>query len=96
MHEAPQSPFNPAAHQLSDHDLLELVMFDAVCVSQGSGCAIEEYAPRFENETLTAAIGCAPLDRLKTLLNYHRKAVDAWWKRPDAVDLFGSYHAARA
>lgn len=88
-------PFDPAAAQLDEHDWMELVKFAGRVESEGFGYAAEEYQPRFKNEALAAAIGRAPMDRLKALLKDRREAVDRFWERPDAADLLDAHEAAQ-
>jgi hypothetical protein len=84
-------PFDATDFSLSDHDWLELVSFDGKCQSEGFGYAADEYPPKFRDEALAAAIGHAPMDRLKALMAHHQEAVDAWWNRDDAVDLINAH-----
>lgn len=87
-------PFDPAAHELSNHDWMELVEFDGKCRSEGFGYAAEEYGPGFKDQALAATIEWAPLDRLKKLLRHHQDDIDTWWKQDYAIQLIDAHQAA--
>ncbi|MEE2040118.1 hypothetical protein Q8791_23145 [Nocardiopsis sp. CT-R113] len=88
-------PFNPADHELSPRDWLELVAFDGDCLNEGFGVIAVEYPPRFESEELTAAISHGPLDRLNALREHYRDSVYAWARKPGNRQRLTAYEDTR-
>ncbi|MFV8127505.1 hypothetical protein [Streptomyces syringium] len=64
---------------MSEYDFLELECFVSKVGREGFRYAAEEYAPRFESETL--AEQASTFGGLRALYRQHRPAVDAWYEQ---------------
>lgn len=74
---------------LSDYDFVELVAFASKVESEGFGYAYEEYPPHFEAPELAPIADDYSL--LRQLFDEWEEALDEFWTRPDAEDVYDAH-----
>lgn len=74
---------------LSEYDFVELVAFASKVENEGFGYAFEEYPPHFEAPELAPIADDYSL--LRGLYDAWEEALDEFWTRPDAGDVYDAH-----